>query len=103
MHLAAYPELRLGVLTLPAGFMAGIAVMTSALEIGIDGIPTVLIGAALALAGLVWFVVSRRPADLCASPERRGALGIGLCSLPPTRSRWPHSSARDAPESSGTC
>ena len=44
--------LRLGALTLPTGFLAGVAVMTFALEIGVNGIATALIGALLALPAI---------------------------------------------------
>jgi hypothetical protein len=52
--LARLSRLPLGVLTLPAGFLAGIALMTFALEVHVGGIATAAIGGALAIAGLVF-------------------------------------------------
>jgi hypothetical protein len=58
--LARISGSSLGTLTVPAGFMTGIALMTFCLEIGFSGIFTVVLCAALAAVGLLAFLIPRR-------------------------------------------
>ncbi|MEA2407050.1 MAG: hypothetical protein QOE69_1169 [Thermoleophilaceae bacterium] len=62
--LARLAGLRLGPLTLPAGFLAGVALMNFAIELGVPGIPTVVVCALAALAGgVLWFRDEGLPED----------------------------------------
>lgn len=53
-------RLPLGVLTLPSGYLAGIAIITFALEVGIGGVAAVSLCAALAVAGAIAFATLGR-------------------------------------------
>lgn len=65
--LARLAGLRLGPLTLPAGFLAGVVLMNFLVELGLPGVPAVVVCALAALAGAVaWFRSERWPRDLRA-------------------------------------
>jgi len=61
--VSALAGMRLGVLTLPAGFLAGVALMSFLLGLGVDGLPVVAVCALVAAVGLVtagWLERARR-------------------------------------------
>jgi hypothetical protein len=60
--------------------MAGIALMTFALELGVDGIPTIVICAGVALVGLIACALSR-PALKLSVTANAEALWAGGCAL----------------------
>jgi hypothetical protein len=74
--------LRLGVLLVPAGFLAGIAFMSAALEVGLGGRLTVALCGLAALAGPVaWALLARRRGEAPWPRPSRGALWAGACGL----------------------
>lgn len=80
----------LGALTLPAGFLAGTALISFALELGAGATPTVVLTLVLAICVPAYLVVSRRatlrgrlrtgPGALWRPPPR-GVLWAGTCAL----------------------
>jgi hypothetical protein len=78
--IASLSGMKLGVLTLPAGFLGGIALMTAALEIGVSGITTVIVTAVCALAGLIVFALTR-PKPLLIVRPRAELLWAAACGF----------------------
>ena len=74
--LAALSGLRLGALTLPAGFLAGAALMSFLLGVGVDGIPAVVVCALASLVGAAsWLRGRRSPAAARREPPAAVAVG----------------------------
>jgi hypothetical protein len=67
--LSVLSGLRLGILTIPSGFLAGIALITFALEIGLGGVLAVWVCAVCAAGGAIVFVAPRR--EMIWPPRRR--------------------------------
>ncbi|MFL5886355.1 MAG: hypothetical protein ACJ77M_14885 [Thermoleophilaceae bacterium] len=59
MALRVVSGLELGVMTVPAGFMVGMSVMTGLLVVGVSGKVTVAVVLVLAVASLAWLAVRR--------------------------------------------
>ena len=81
--------LRLGVLTLPSGYLAGVAIVTFALEVGIGGVAAAWICMACAVAGAVAFLARGRdlwpgwfdPANVLPALAALGAYAISMAPL----------------------
>ena len=82
--LARLAGLRLGALTVPAGFLAGVVLMTFLAELGVPGLPVVALCALAALAGGVLWSRQRdgRPAiEPAPAVAALGAYAIGMAPL----------------------
>jgi hypothetical protein len=82
--------LRLGAMTLPVGYLTGIALMTGALQLGLTGKVVVVLAAVAAVAGGVWGALAlrgRRPgrtgrtAFAWAAGGALVAFGVGMAPL----------------------
>jgi hypothetical protein len=79
--VAAVTGLRLGVLTVPTGFFAGVVAMVAALRVGLSGPATVGAAIALALPGVVLWARERRElAALVVRPDVLLMLAAGVAA-----------------------
>jgi hypothetical protein len=81
--LSRITDVIFGVLTVPAGFAAGVVLMTFALEIGFSGTVTVVLTATLALAGLLSALIPARRTLRAWRPltEQLWSSGCGLAAF----------------------
>jgi hypothetical protein len=87
LGLSTLAGMRLGALTLPAGFLAGAALMSFLLGVGVDGVPAIVVCALAALAGLTLWVRAALIRRRGASPTSSGAVRVGGRRLDPLA--WP--------------